>query len=47
MKTFYKSLKDHAMEIISFGKKKMTPLIDEEFKSYATQKKLLHLQNKK
>ena len=38
MKRFYKSLREHAMEIINFKKKKMRLLIKEQQKSYETAK---------
>ena len=38
MKSFSKELKEHATEIISYEKKKMIPLTNEENQSYQKQK---------
>ena len=37
MKKFFESLKELAMEIINFEKKKMMPLTNKELESYASQ----------
>ena len=38
MERFWKSLRDHAMEIVNYEEKEMTPLTDKENKSYQKQK---------
>ena len=38
MKKFYEDLKEHAKELINYGKKELIPLTYEENKSYHTQK---------
>ena len=38
MEKFYKDLREHAKKILTKKKKGMTPLTDEEYKSYGKQK---------
>ena len=45
MKKFCRDLKKHAAEIISYEKKEIIPLTDEEIESYNNQK-LCHVQKK-
>ena len=40
IKRFFESLREHIMKLINFAKKKMIPLINEEYESYLNQKKL-------
>ena len=47
MKKFYESLKGHAIKIINFKKKKMTPLTKKYLNLRATQKKIVTFANKK
>ena len=47
MKKFYESLKGHAIKIINFKKKKMTPLTKKYLNLCATQKKIVTFANKK
>ena len=42
MKKIYESLKEHAMEIFNFEKRKFIPLTDKERKSYALTSMSLH-----
>ena len=42
MKKIYESLKEHAMEIFNFEKKKFIPLTDKQRKSYALRSMSLH-----
>ena len=46
MKKFCKSLREHAMKIINFEKKKMIPLTNEEYESYFNQTSY-HICNRK
>ena len=46
MEKFCKSLREHAMEIIDFKKKKMKFLTKEQKESYENEKKLLYMLRK-